>query len=80
MDYVDVISKKRWNVPTAVSRKGRFDIKYPSEEAVTDKRFVESLKIRRNEDRRKYSLFKKKLAACIVDGMHTIKTSTGLMK
>ena len=28
---------------------------------------------------RKYSLFKKNLVACIVDGKHTIKTWTGLM-
>ena len=33
-----------------------------------------------NEYQRKYSLFKKNLAACIVNGTHTIKTWTVLMK
>ena len=33
-----------------------------------------------NEDQRKYSLLKKNLAACIVNGTHTIKTWTVFIK
>ena len=36
-------SKKRWNDQMVFTKK-RFDIKYPLTEAMTDKRFVKSLK------------------------------------
>ena len=36
-------SKKSWNDQTVFTKK-RFDIKYPLTEAMTDKRFVKSLK------------------------------------
>ena len=56
--------------------KQRFDVKYALAEAASDKRFVESLKWRSE----KYSLLKKNLAACIVDGTRIIKAWTGLLK
>ena len=66
-------------VAQTVFTKERFYIKYALAEAATDKRFsVELLKWRSEE----IFLLKKNLAACIVDGAHTIKTCTciGLMK
>ena len=41
---------------------------------------TKDLSNRWNEYQRKYSLFKKNLAACIVNGTHTIKTWTVLIK
>ena len=73
--YVAVISKKSWSVQTVFMME-RIDIRYALAEVAGDKRFVESMKWRSEE----IFFAQENLAACVVDGMHTIKTWTGLMK
>ena len=51
--------------------QGKYNIVYSSADAATDKRFVNSLKL-------KDSFFNANLAACIVDESHTVETWTGL--
>ena len=54
----------------------RIDIRYALAEVARDKRFVESLQWRSEE----IFFAQENLAACVVDGMYTIKTWTWLMK
>ena len=54
----------------------RIDIRYALAEVARDKRFVKSLQWRSEE----IFFAQENLAACVVDGMHTIKTWTGWMK
>ena len=70
-----VISKKRWCVQTVFTME-RIDIRYALAEVARDKRFVKSLQWRSEE----IFFAQENLAACVVDGMHTIKTWTGWMK
>ena len=73
--YVAVVSKKKWSVQTVFMME-RIDIWYALAEVVGDKRFVESMKWRSEE----IFFAQENLVTCVVDGMHTIKTWTGLMK
>ena len=68
---MDVISKKSWSVPKVFTME-RIDIRYALAEEARDKRFVESLQWRSEE----IFFAQENLAACVVDGMHTIKTWT----
>ena len=54
----------------------RIDIRYALAEVARDKRFVESLQWRSEE----IFFAQENLAACVVDGTHTIKTWTWFMK
>ena len=68
---MDVISKKSWSVQTVFTME-RADIRYALAEVARDKRFAESLQ-RRSEE---IFFARENLAACVVDGMYTIKTWT----
>ena len=70
-----VISKKSWSVQTVFTVE-RIDIRYALAEAAGDRRLVKSLQWRSEE----IFFAQENLAACVVDGTHTIKTWTWLMK
>ena len=70
-----VISKKNSSVQTVFTMES-IDFRSALAQAVRDKRFVESLQLRSVE----VFFAQDNLAACVVDGTHTIKTWTGLMK
>ena len=66
-----IISKKSWSDQTVFTME-RIDIRYALAAVERDKRFVESLQYRSEE----MFFAQENLAACVVDGTHTIKTWT----
>ena len=70
-----VISQKSWSDQTVFTME-RIGIRYTLAGVVIDQRSVESLQWRSEE----IFFTQENLAACVVDGTHTIKTWTWLMK